>query len=79
MRIFAKYNFLSVVAAGAMMLVGLAHAQDKATSLDQLLEMMKDSKVQESKEHQQREAEFLREKTQRATLLANAEKTRAQE
>jgi biopolymer transport protein ExbB len=79
MRIFAKRNFLSVVAAGAMMLVGLAHAQDKATSLDQLLEMMKDSKVQESKEHQQREAEFLREKTQRATLLANAEKTRAQE
>jgi biopolymer transport protein ExbB len=79
MRVFAKNKILSLVAAGALMFVGVAQAQDKATSLDQLLQMMKDSKVRESQEHQQREAEFLREKNQRANLLANAQKTRAQE
>jgi len=79
MRIFAKFNLLNFVMAGALLFAGAAQAQDKATSLEQLLQMMKESKVRESKEHQQREAEFLREKTQRATLLANAEKSRAQE
>ena len=79
MRVFAKNNILSLAAAGVLAFAGAAHAQDKATSLDQLLQMMKDSKVRESQEHQQREAEFLREKNQRAALLANAEKTRAQE
>lgn len=79
MRVFAKNNILSLAAAGMLLLAGAAHAQDKAASLDQLLQMMKDSKVRESKEHQQREAEFLREKNQRASLLANAEKTRDQE
>jgi biopolymer transport protein ExbB len=79
MRIFAKRNILSLAAAAALLMTGGAHAQEKATSLDQLLQMMKESRVQESKEHQQREAEFLREKNQRAALLANAEKIRAQE
>jgi biopolymer transport protein ExbB len=79
MRVFAKNNILSLAAAGVLLLTGAAHAQDKAASLDQLLQMMKDSKVRESREHQQREAEFLREKNQRASLLANAEKTRDQE
>ena len=80
MRIFAKQHLLSLAAAGVMLFAGATHAQnDKATSLDQLLEMMKDSKVRESKEHQQREAEFMREKSQRAAMLADAEKTRARE
>lgn len=79
MKVFARYNILSLMAAGMLLFAGVAQAQDKATSLDQLLQMMKESKVRESKEHQQREAEFLREKNQRAALLANAEKTRAQE
>jgi biopolymer transport protein ExbB len=79
MRVFAKNKILSLVAAGTLLFVGVAQAQDKATSLDQLLQMMKDSKVRESQEHQQREAEFLREKNQRANLLANAQKIRAQE
>lgn len=80
MRVFAKKNILSIAAAGVLLFAGAVQAQDnKATSLDQLLQMMKESKVRESQEHQQREAEFLREKNQRASLLANAEKTRAQE
>jgi len=79
MKVFARYNILSLMAAGMLLFAGVAQAQDKATSLDQLLQMMKESKVRESKEHQQREAEFLREKNQRAALLANAEKTRDQE
>jgi biopolymer transport protein ExbB len=80
MRVFAKKNILSIAAAGVLLFAGAVQAQEnKATSLDQLLQMMKESKVRESQEHQQREAEFLREKNQRASLLANAEKTRAQE
>lgn len=80
MRVFAKKNILSIAAAGVLLFAGAVQAQDnKATSIDQLLQMMKESKVRESQEHQQREAEFLREKNQRASLLANAEKTRAQE
>lgn len=79
MRVFAKSNILGLAAAGALLFAGVVQAQEKATSLDQLLQMMRDSKVRESQEHQQREAEFLREKNQRASLLADAERTRAQE
>lgn len=79
MKVFARNHILSLAAAGMLLFAGVAQAQEKATSIDQLLQMMKESKVRESQEHQKREAEFLREKNQRANLLANAEKTRAQE
>lgn len=79
MKVFARNNILSLAAAGMLLFAGATQAQDKATSIDQLLQMMKESKVRESQEHQRREAEFLREKNQRASLLANAEKTRAEE
>lgn len=79
-----KSNALKSVVAGllaALMLSsGAAFAQtDKATSLDELLRMMRDSKVRESREHQQREAQFLSEKNNRAALLQQAQTTREQE
>lgn len=79
MRISATKYVFSLAAAGLLALAGTAQAQNQASSLDELLQMMRESKVVESKEHQQREAEFLREKSNRAALLANAEKTKAQE
>lgn len=54
-----------------------ALAQDnKATSLDDLLRKMKNSKVTESREHKKRESDFLSQKNQRASLLRKAEGTR---
>jgi biopolymer transport protein ExbB len=75
MRNFLKKSILSLAAAG-LLIAGAAHAE-KATSIDDLLRLMKESKVVESKEHQQREAEFLREKSNRAALLAKAEGEKA--
>lgn len=79
MRFLAKKHLLSLAAASVLAVAGPVFAQDKATSLDELLQMMKNSKVVESKEHQQREAEFMREKSKRASMLADAEKTKAAE
>jgi biopolymer transport protein ExbB len=82
MRIFAKQTLLSLAAASSILLSGATFAADdenKAASLDQLLDMMKQSQVRESRDHQQREAEFAKEKGQRASLLAEAEKLQAQQ
>jgi len=80
MRFSVKKHLLSLAAVGVMAVSSSALAQqEKATSLDQLLQMMRNSKVVESKEHKQREAEFMREKSKRASLLSKAEATKAAE
>lgn len=53
--------------------------QDKAATLDQLLDMVKKSQVAETAEHRQREAEFNRNKANQANLLAQAKATRQTE
>lgn len=74
-------HILAVVAGGAFCaMTSVAVAQDdKATSLDQLLQMMKNSKVAETKEHKQRESEFIQQKNNRSKLLAEATATRIAE
>lgn len=57
----------------------LVMAQEKAQTLDQLLEMVKKSQMSESAEHKQREAEFARDKSNQANLLAQAKATRQSE
>lgn len=79
MKFLTKNQLLGFAAASMIALTGPVFAQEKATSLDELLQQMKNSKVVESKEHQQREAEFMREKNNRASLLAQAENTKEQE
>lgn len=54
-------------------------AQEKAQTLDQLLDMVKKSQISESAEHKQREAEFARDKSNQANLLAQAKATRQAE
>ncbi|HEY7772589.1 MAG TPA: MotA/TolQ/ExbB proton channel family protein [Marinagarivorans sp.] len=74
-------HIMAVVAGGAfcaMSTVSFAQ-EEKATSLDQLLQMMKNSKVAETREHKQRESEFLSQKNNRANLLAQAKATREAE
>jgi biopolymer transport protein ExbB len=56
-----------------------AVAQEKAQTLDQLLDMVKKSQISESAEHKQREAEFARDKAGQAGLLAQANATRQAE
>ncbi len=80
MRFLVKNTLLSLAAAGAIAAASPVFAQsEKATSLEDLLQMMKNSQVIESKEHKAREAEFMREKSKRASILAQAEKTKAAE
>ncbi len=75
-----KMNFakkcLVIAAAGllsATVMTAPVMAQDKAQSLDQLLDMVKQSKVSESAEQKQREAEFRRQKSNQQELLNKAE------
>ncbi|MCQ3828803.1 MotA/TolQ/ExbB proton channel family protein [Microbulbifer elongatus] len=70
-------SVLAVAAAGLFSVSAVA--QDKASSLDQLLKMVQSSKISESAEHKKREADFRRQKANQASLLSQAENTRASE
>ena len=73
MRTF-KSLIAGVVAAGVLSVSFAASAQDDtAKSLEELLQMVKDSKVGETKEHRAREAEFRKQKANQAALLSQAE------
>jgi biopolymer transport protein ExbB len=54
-------------------------AEEKAQSLDQLLQMVKQSKVAETADHKEREASFRREKSNQQSMLNQAQKTKANE
>ncbi len=68
-----------MLAAAGLFSASFAVAQEKAQTLDQLLDMVKKSQVSESAEHKQREAEFARDKAGQAGLLAQANATRQAE
>ncbi|AQT61599.1 energy transducer TonB [Cellvibrio mixtus] len=68
-----------MLAVAGLLGSSFAMAQEKAQTLDQLLEMVKKSQISESAEHKQREAEFARDKANQANLLAQAKATRQAE
>ena len=68
-----------MLAAAGVLSSSFAVAQEKAQTLDQLLDMVKKSQISESAEHKQREAEFARDKAGQANLLAQAKATRQAE
>ncbi|WP_020414276.1 MotA/TolQ/ExbB proton channel family protein [Microbulbifer variabilis] len=68
-----------LVAAAAGLISFSAVAQEKAASLDDLLKMVQQSKIAESKEHKQREADFRRQKANQQSLLNKAKDTRTAE
>ncbi|WP_237057226.1 MotA/TolQ/ExbB proton channel family protein [Microbulbifer sediminum] len=68
---------IAVAAAG--LISASAVAQEKASSLDELLQMVRNSKIAESKEHKQREAQFRRQKANQQALLTQAKNTRTAE
>ncbi|EIK46874.1 MotA/TolQ/ExbB proton channel family protein [Cellvibrio sp. BR] len=68
-----------MLAVAGLLGSSFAVAQEKAQTLDQLLDMVKKSQISESAEHKQREAEFARDKANQANLLAQAKATRQAE
>jgi biopolymer transport protein ExbB len=76
-----KHFKKTIVALAAASLFSFSTvAQDQQPeSLDQLLKMIKHSKVAESSEHKKREAKFNREKYNQKALLNDAQKTKAHE
>jgi biopolymer transport protein ExbB len=68
-----------MLATAGILSTSFAVAQEKAQTLDQLLDMVKKSQISESAEHKQREAEFARDKANQANLLAQARSTRQAE
>ncbi len=72
------FKGIAVIAAAGLLSVSVV-AEEKAKSLDQLLNMVKQGKIAESKEHRAREARFLKEKANQQQLLNEAEQTRANE
>jgi biopolymer transport protein ExbB len=68
-----------IIAVGLLSAAAALAQPEKAQSLEQLLDMVKKSQISESVEHHQREAEFARNKTNQAALLAQAKLTREQE
>lgn len=70
---------IALVAAGLLSSSFALAQQDKAATLDQLLDMVKKSQISETAEHRQREAEFGRDKANQANLLAQAKATRQAE
>lgn len=81
MKMTITKSLVTFAAAAIFALSGAVSAQsnDKAASLDELLKMVKDSKVSETAEYKKREADFRRKKSEQASLLKQAEQTRANE
>ncbi len=69
----------AAIAVAGLMSVNVAVAEEKAQSLDQLLQMVRQSKIAESKDHKKREAEFRRQKANQKNMLNQAKKTKADE
>ncbi len=78
-----KNNKLALIGAalGAAILASSVNvtAQEKAQSLDQLLNLVKRGQVAERREHAKREAEFKQAKNRQAALLSQAKQTRTNE
>lgn len=70
---------LFTLGATFLLVSGSAVAQDKATSLDQLLQNIKNDKVSETREFRQREARFRSEKAQQGSNLKKAEQQKTAE
>lgn len=72
---FAKRCLVAIAAGLLSTSVAMAQESDKAASLDELLNMVKDSRISETTEHRNREQQFTREKGNQANLLKKAQDT----
>ncbi len=77
--LFSRISVAFTALAFTSVLAPSAAFANEAQSLDELLNMVKQGKVKESREIREREARFLRDKSQQASELANAKKLKKQE
>ena len=63
---------LKILIAASVMIAGASYAAEQAASVDALLRLVKSAKINESKEHKQREQEFLGAKSEQQSLLSSA-------
>ena len=73
------FSFTAAVAAAGLMSTSVFAQDDKAASLDELLNMVRSAKISESAEHKKREADFRRQKANQQNLLNQAKNTRTAE
>ena len=78
MKLNIKSTVFGLIATGLVSFSTAAFSQE-AASLDELLQLVKDAKISESREHKSREAEFRKDKSNQARLLRQAENTKALE
>jgi biopolymer transport protein ExbB len=74
-----SHKIITFIAAGTLAFAASAQDSQQAASLPELLRMVQQSKVSESREHQQREAQFKKNKANQAGELRKAEQTKAAE
>lgn len=81
MKMTFKNKWLAFVAAGLLSVSGSSFAQssDKAATLEELLQMVKNSQISESNEYKKREAQFRKDKANQAALLKQAQATKKSE
>lgn len=72
-------SLIKTVIAAGLMVASTALAAEQAASVDELLRLVRSAKISESKEHKQREAEFLSAKGAQQRLLSNAKAEKAAE
>lgn len=73
----AALSLAVVVATGTIS--APVHAQDEAKTLDELLRFVKKGKIRENRQNREREARFIANKNEQASILAKAQETKAQE
>lgn len=76
---FFKGSLVALAAGLLTANVALAQDSDKAGSLEELLDMVRESRVSETQEHRQREAEFRQDRANQEQLLEDARQTRTEE
>ncbi|MCK9503906.1 MAG: MotA/TolQ/ExbB proton channel family protein [Porticoccaceae bacterium] len=78
MKMTFRKRCLTLV-AGSLMMAAPAFAVEKAASVDELMKLINSAKINESKEHKQREAEFLKAQSSQQAILAQAKATMSNE
>ena len=78
MKMTLRKHCLSLL-AGALMVAAPAFAQEKAASIDELMKLIEQAKINESQEHRQREQEFRNAQANQQQLLNQARATLQQE
>ena len=68
---------LTIIIAGLLLVLGIAQAQENATSMDALLEQIERGQARDSQEARQREQRFAQARNEQQNLLNQARQERS--